>query len=93
MDEGDYGGWGQTLETLSSPCFWVATVTVASRLAGNEEADGVVVVVAFMGAPTTQDTVALIKRTVSRRMSYQTHHAPDVQGNALASDSEAALAL
>ena len=92
MDEGDLGGWGQTLETLSSPCFWIATVTVASRLARNEEADTVVVVVAFTGAPTTQDT-ALIERTVSRRMSCQTHHAPDVQGNALASDSEAALAL
>ena len=63
MDEGNLGGRGQTLETLSNPCFWVATVTVASRLAHNEEADAVVVVVAFTGAPTTQDT-ALIERSL-----------------------------
>ena len=59
MDEGDLGSWGRTLGTLLSPCFWVATVTVASRLARNEEADTVVVVVAFTGAPSTQDTALI----------------------------------
>ena len=62
---GDGVGW--TLETLS-PCFWITTVTAASGLLCDEEADVVVVVVACTEAPTTQDT-ALIERTVPRKMS------------------------